>query len=106
MAKPSLPASKQALFNVNHVLIMDVIVQRHAFFLYLSVGVTSVAEDASTRALSRYTTAGSQRLHHGHASLEAYLPRLLHLPIDVKHRGATDEQRISPIEFDVIRRVR
>src|ERR1022692_64758 len=62
-----------------------------------------MTDDAPACTLTRDSAAGSERLYHGHTSLQANLSGLLHLAVDVKHGCPIDEQRVASVDFDVIR---
>src|SRR5580692_11998034 len=87
-------ASKQALLDVDDILVLHVVIQGHALFLHFSTGVASMANDAPLGTFARHSASRRQRLHDRHAALERVLIGLLYLSVDV-------EQRLLPHEDSV-----
>src|ERR1700723_1669628 len=97
--------SKQALLDVDDILVLHVVIQGHAFLFHFSGGVAPMANDAALGAFARDSASRRKRLHDRHAALKRILVGLLDLSIDVEQRLLPHEYRVAAEEFDVLPRI-
>src|SRR5258708_22494688 len=87
--------SKQTLLHIDNIPVLHVVVHGNPFLLDFAIQIPAMTDDAALSSLARNAASGSKRLNDRHPALQAVLPGLLYLPVEVDHVHAVTFPRLA-----------